>query len=76
MEDIAKQIGFSRVNLSNSLNNNPTLSLLTEVVKILGIKVSELFRQVTNEKKISEYLKYDSSIVKIDSNDDMQQFIV
>ena len=43
MADIAKQIGISRVNLSNSLNGNPTLSRLTEVAEILGVEVSELF---------------------------------
>ena len=40
MADIAKQIGISRVNLSNSLNGNPTLSRLAEVAKILGVEVS------------------------------------
>ena len=52
MADIAKQIGISRVNLSNSLNGNPTLSRLTEVAKILGVEVSELFRPVSDEKWI------------------------
>jgi transcriptional regulator with XRE-family HTH domain len=44
MADIAKQIGISRVNLSNSLNGNPTLSRLSEVAKILGVEVAELFK--------------------------------
>ena len=44
MADIAKQIGISRVNLSNSLNGNPTLSRLSEVAKILGVSVRELFK--------------------------------
>ena len=37
MADIAKQIGISLVNLSNSLNGNPTLSRLSEVAKILDV---------------------------------------
>lgn len=44
MADIAKEIGISRVNLSNSLNGNPTLSRLKEVAKILGVEVAELFK--------------------------------
>lgn len=44
MADIAKQIGISRVNLSNSLNGNPTLSRLSEVAKILDVEVAELFK--------------------------------
>ena len=37
--DIAKEIGISRVNLSNSLNGNPTLSRLREVAKVLNVEV-------------------------------------
>jgi transcriptional regulator with XRE-family HTH domain len=75
MADIAKQIGISRVNLSNSLNGNPTLSRLREVAKILGVEVSELFRSVSVEKKISGYLEYDGCIVKVDSIEDVKRFI-
>lgn len=38
MPDIAKKVGISRVNLSNSLNGNPTLSRLSEVAKILELR--------------------------------------
>lgn len=75
MADIAKQIGISRVNLSNSLNGNPTLSRLTEVAKILGVEVSELFKPSTTDKIISGYLEYDGRIVKVDSLDAIKQFI-
>lgn len=75
MADIAKQIGISRVNLSNSLNGNPTLSRLREVAKILGVEVSELFRPATTEKQVSGYLEYDGRIVKIDSLDAVKLFI-
>lgn len=75
MADIAKQIGISRVNLSNSLNGNPTLSRLREVANILGVEVSELFRSVTNVKKISGYLECDGRIIKVDSIEDVKRFI-
>lgn len=75
MADIAKQIGISRVNLSNSLNGNPTLSRLREVAKILGVEVSELFRPATTDKQVSGYLEYDGRIVKIDSLDAVKRFI-
>ncbi len=35
MADIAVKLGISPVNLSSSLNGNPTLSRLREVVNIL-----------------------------------------
>ena len=75
MADIAKQIGISRVNLSNSLNGNPTLSRLTEVAKILSVEVSELFRPITTDKQVSGYLEYDGRIVKVDSLDAVKCFV-
>ena len=75
MADIAKQIGISRVNLSNSLNGNPTLSRLTEVAKILDVEVSELFKPVPNQRRVSGYLEYNDRIVKIDSIDAIKRFV-
>lgn len=75
MADIAKQIGISRVNLSNSLNGNPTLSRLREVAKVLDVPVSELFKPVTEDKKVSGYLEYDGQIIRIDSIDAIKKFL-
>lgn len=75
MADIAKQIGISRVNLSNSLNGNPTLSRLTEVAKILDVEVSELFKPTSNQRRVSGYLEYNDRIVKIDSIDAIKRFV-
>lgn len=76
MADIAKQIGISRVNLSNSLNGNPTLSRLREVAKILGVEVSELFKPVSNDCRVSGYLEHNGRIVKVDSLDAVKKFVV
>ena len=75
MADIAKQIGISRVNLSNSLNGNPTLSRLAEVAKILGVEVAELFKPTSTGKTVSGYLEYDGRIVKVDSLDTVKRFV-
>ena len=64
--DIAKSIGISRVNLSDSLNGNPTLSRLEEVARILHVDVSDLFAK-EEKSRITGYLEFDSKIVKIDS---------
>ena len=76
MADIAKQIGISRVNLSNSLNGNPTLSRLAEVAQILGVEVSELFKPTTTGKAVSGYLEFNGRIVKVDSLDTVKRFVV
>ena len=72
--DIAKAIGISRVNLSNSLNGNPTLSRLKEVAAILHVEVAELFRPA-EAKRISGYLEYDGEITKITSLESLKDFI-
>ena len=75
MSDIAKKVGISRVNLSNSLNGNPTLSRLTEVANILGVEVSELFKPASTQKIVSGYLECVGRIVKVDSLDAVKRFI-
>lgn len=75
MADIAKQIGISRVNLSNSLNGNPTLSRLTEVAKILDVEVSELFKPSVTSYAVSGYLEFNGRIVKVDNLDAIKRFI-
>lgn len=75
MADIAKQIGISRVNLSNSLNGNPTLSRLSEVAKILDVEVSELFKPSVTSYAVSGYLEFNGRIVKVDSLDAVKKFI-
>lgn len=74
MSDIARTIGISRVNLSNSLNGNPTLSRLREVAKILNVEVAELFKPSAKEH-ISGYIEYNNQIFKIDSVKDLKKFI-
>ena len=75
MADIAKQIGISRVNLSNSLNGNPTLSRLAEVAKILDVEVPELFKPSVTSYAVSGYLEFNGRIVKVDSLDAVKRFI-
>lgn len=71
--DIAKSIGISRVNLSNSINGNPTLSRLREVAQILNVEVAELFKP-SREKKVSGYLEYEGNIYKVASIEDVKMF--
>ena len=74
MSDIAKLIGISRVNLSNSLNGNPTLSRLEEVARILHVEVPDLFDR-QEKASVSGYLEYKKKIVKIDSIEGARAFM-
>ena len=73
--DIAKKININRVNLSNSLNGNPTLSRLKEVAKILDVEVSELFKPISHKKSVTGYLEFNGRIIKIDSIECLKKFI-
>lgn len=49
MQDLADMIGINRVNLSNSLNGNPTLDRLKQVADCLNVDLKDLFRETKKE---------------------------
>lgn len=63
MMEIAEKLGISNVNLSASLNRNPTLNRLKEVADILGVEVWQLFKK---EQDISGVVQYKGTIHTID----------
>jgi transcriptional regulator with XRE-family HTH domain len=70
MSEIAEKIGISPVNLSASLNGNPTLSRLEKVAAVLGVQVKDLF---TDEEPISinGYIEINGDIYKIKCSEDI-----
>lgn len=70
MGEIADKMGINPVNLSASLNGNPTLNRLQEVAAILGVEVSDLFAQ--NISDINGYIETGDNIYPIKSR---EQFI-
>ena len=57
MQDIATALHINRVNLSNSLNGNPTLDRLRQVAEVLGVEVSELF-QTPRINELSGFVEF------------------
>lgn len=49
MQDLADLIGINRVNLSNSLNGNPTLDRLKQVADCLNVDLKGLFKETKKE---------------------------
>ena len=70
MGEIADKMGINPVNLSASLNGNPTLNRLQEVAAILGVEVSDLFAQDTSY--INGYIETGDNIYPVKSR---EQFI-
>lgn len=69
MAEIAEKIGISPINLSTSLNGNPTLKRLSEVADVLGVPVRELFR---NDDIVKGYVEVGGRIMRIESYSDLE----
>ena len=52
INDLANVMGINRVTLSNIINGNPTLETLQKIANSLGVKITELFMEV-NENRYS-----------------------
>ena len=72
MAEIAEKIGISPINLSTSLNNNPTLKRLKEVADILGVPVRELFK---DEDVVRGYVELDGHIERIECYADLVKML-
>ena len=70
MQDIATALHINRVNLSNSLNGNPTLDRLRQVAEVLGVDVSELF-QTPRINELSGFVEFRRDIFKINTPEDL-----
>ena len=73
MGEIADKLGINPVNLSASLNGNPTLNRLQEVADVLGVEISDLFTK-ENNNEIHGFLEYNGKVYKIKGMDDFKAF--
>lgn len=62
MQDLADMIGINRVNLSNSLNGNPTLERLKQVADCLNVDLKDLFKD-TSKKDVEIF-----GLIKVDED--------
>ena len=72
MSDIAVKLGISPVNLSASLNGNPTLSRLQEVADVLEVDVADLFERKEKDIDINGYVEIQGKIYKLKNVRDLQ----
>lgn len=74
MQDLADQIGINRVNLSNSLNGNPTLERLRQVADCLNVDTKDLFREKKREDvEIFGLVKVNDDVRIVDSFSTLEQ---
>lgn len=75
MADIANKLGISPVNLSMSLNGNPTLSRLKEVADALGVEIADLFERRENNIEVNGYVEIQGKVYKLRNVRDLQVVI-
>ena len=73
MAEIAEKLGISPINLSTSLNRNPTLKRLKEVADVLGVPVRELFK---DDDIVRGYIELDGHIERIECYADLEKMLV
>lgn len=72
MAEIAEKLGISPINLSTSLNRNPTLKRLKEVADVLDVPVRELFR---DDDIVRGYIELDGHIERIECYADLENML-
>lgn len=75
MTKLAEKLGINRVNLSSSINGNPTIGTLEKIANILEVEVADLFEKPNCKNKISGYLELHGEIYKIEKLSDIESFI-
>ena len=68
---LAEEMGVHPVNLSSSLNGNPTLSTLTKIAEVLGVEVADLFER-EEKVSVSGFIKVDNTIYEVSSVADLE----
>lgn len=75
MIQLAEKLEINRVNLSSSINGNPTIATLEKIAKILEVDLSELFAKPVVENIVTGYLEYNGEIHKIQDLSDLESFV-
>lgn len=75
MFQLAERLGINRVNLSSSINGNPTIATLEKIANILNVDLAELFVKPIVENVVTGYLEYNGEIHKIQSISDVESFV-
>lgn len=73
MQQLADILGFTRTNLTASINGNPTLSTLENIAKALGVEVTELFSE---KGTFTALIDNGGTLHRFDSLESLKTFIL
>ena len=69
---VAEMLEIHPVNLSSTLNGNPTLSTLSRIAEVLQVEVTDLI-ETENKPIVSGFVKVDGEVLEITSVADLEQ---
>ena len=73
MQEFADKLGIARVNLTKTINGNPTVETLQKIADALNVDFIELF--VPQREGITGYIEYEGEVYKINSISDIEKLL-
>ena len=74
MTKVAELMKVHPVNLSTTLNGNPTLTTLCKVAEVLGVEVADLF-ETESRPTISGFVKVGNDVMETSSVADLERVL-
>ena len=74
VQTLADKMEINRVGLSNHINGNPSVAVLTKIATALEVPIQELFVNDKNEN-VNGYIEIGGEIFKITSFQDLENLI-
>ena len=69
---VAEMLEIHPVNLSTTLNGNPTIATLEKIANVLGVDVTDLI-EIENKSDVSGFVKVNGEVLEITSVADLEQ---
>ena len=69
---VAEMLEIHPVNLSSTLNGNPTLSTLSRIAEVLQVEVTDLI-ETENKPMVSGFVKVNGEVIELSSIADLEQ---
>ncbi len=73
LQQLANKLGINRVNLSVSINGNPTLNKMSEIAEALGVSVNDLLP--APPKTVTGFLEVEGKVIKVNGVEDLKKII-
>ena len=73
MQEFADKLGIARVNLTKTINGNPTVETLQKIADALNVDFIDLF--VPQREGITGYIEYEGEVYKINSISDIEKLL-